>query len=104
MRKGRVLFYVIADLIAVTDGHKHIRQNQVRAHIRNFAHCGFAVADSYDVNALILQGESDHFLDVAVVVRNQDLGHRTSSDAPAHTRTAASWTGAASLSHWSIGR
>src|SRR5207244_10337720 len=25
------------------------------------------------------------FLDIAVVVRNQDLGHRTSSDAPTHT-------------------
>jgi len=43
------------------------------------ANRGFTVADGDDVDALILQGKPDHLLDIAVVVRNQNLGHRTSS-------------------------
>jgi len=62
--------------------HKHVRQNQVGANIRNLPDRGFTVTDSDDVDALILQGQPDHLLYVAVVVRNQNLGHRTSSRHP----------------------
>jgi hypothetical protein len=49
-------------------------------YIRNFPHGGLAVAHGNDFDALILQGKSHHLLDVAVVVRNQNLGHQTSSN------------------------
>jgi hypothetical protein len=44
-------------------------------HIGDFSHSGFAIADSNNVDALILQSQRHHLLDVAVVVRNQNLYH-----------------------------
>src|SRR5262249_51881501 len=84
--KGRVLLYVVADFIAVADRHENVRQDQVGPHIGNLAYRSFAISDGYNVNALILQGQAHHLLDVAVVIRNQDLGHRTSSEGT-HTNT-----------------
>src|SRR5271167_1638445 len=48
-------------------------------YVGNFSHCGFAVAHGHHVDALVFQRQAHHLLDVAVVVRHQDLGHRTSS-------------------------
>src|SRR5271167_2117756 len=48
-------------------------------YVGNFSYRGFAVAHGYHVDALVFQRQAHHLLDVAVVVRHQDLGHRTSS-------------------------
>src|SRR5271155_4117820 len=48
-------------------------------YVGNFSHRGFAVAHGHDVDALVFQRQAHHLLDVAVIVRHQDLGHRTSS-------------------------
>ncbi len=79
MRKRSIHFHVLANFIAIPHRHEYVRKHQVRANIRNLSHRRFAITNGNDVDALILQGEPHHLLDVAVVVRNQNLGHRTSS-------------------------
>src|SRR5215467_8405629 len=80
MRKSRVIFHVLANFIAVADGHKHVSQNQIWFYVGDFANRCFAIAHGNDVNALILQGKPDHLLDVAVVVRNKNFCHRRPSE------------------------
>src|SRR5580704_11719176 len=82
MGKVWVLLDVLANFVAIAYRHEHVGKHQVRLHVRQFPHCGFAIAHSDHVNSLVLQGQSHHLLDIAVVVRNQDLGHRTSSKHP----------------------
>jgi hypothetical protein len=82
MTKGSIVFDVLANLIPVSYGHKHVRQYQVWANIGNLPDRGFTVADGDDVDALIFQGKPDHLLYVAVVVRDQNLSHCTSSRHP----------------------
>src|SRR5271163_98966 len=48
-------------------------------YVGNFSHRGFAVAHGHHVDALVFQRQAHHLLDVAIIVRHQDLGHRTSS-------------------------
>ena len=102
MRQGRIIFHELADFIAVANRHENVSQNQIRLQIGNFANGGFAIAHGNDFNTLIFQGENYHLLNVAVVVRNQDLGHRTSSAAPTHTsRGLSGWSGLTRLlEHW----
>src|SRR4029077_13482891 len=50
----------------------------------NFSHSCFAIANGNDVDALIFQGQPHHLLDVAIVVRNQNSRHRTSSGVTLH--------------------
>src|SRR5258706_15529450 len=96
MRQRRIVFHILANFIAISHRHEHVRQHQIRPHIRNFAYGGLTVANGNHVYALILQGQTHHLLDVAVVVRNQNLGHRTSSG---DTTTAPHTT---SQLYWSI--
>src|SRR5260370_32947916 len=79
MRQGGSHTYVSANFISVPNRHEYLREHQVRAQIGDFTHGCFTVANRNDVDALILQSQPNHLLDVAVVVRNQNLGHRTSS-------------------------
>ncbi len=71
MRQGGIHLYVLANFISVPNRHEYIGEHQVRAQIGN--------SNRNDVDALILQSQPNHLLDVAVVVRNQNLRHRTSS-------------------------
>src|SRR5271154_3229080 len=83
MRQRRIRLHVLANFISVAHGHKHIGEHQVRPNIGDLAHGGFAVAHGHHFDTLISQGQPHHLLDVAVVVRNQNLGHRTpSGDTP----------------------
>ncbi len=52
---------------------------RVRVYLGDFSHRCFAVSDRHDLNAVVFQRKTHHLLDIAVVVRNQDLGHRTPS-------------------------
>src|SRR4030095_13955883 len=102
MRKGSSVFHKLANFIAVGNWHENCRQNEVGFHIGNLADGCLAVAHGHNFNSLILQGENYHLLDIAVVVRNQDLGHRTSSDAPTQTRRDRT-SAHCPLDYWSIG-
>src|SRR2546425_4380059 len=75
----RVRLDELADLVAVAHGHENIREHEVRPQIGNLPYGGFAIADGNNVDTLILQGRRNHLLDVAVVVSNQNPGHRTHS-------------------------
>src|SRR5258708_21473853 len=79
MGKRWMDFYVLENFITVPARHEYVRKRQVRANIGDLAQRCFAITHGNDVNALIFQGEPHHLLDVAVVIRNQNLGHRTSS-------------------------
>src|SRR6266478_1137562 len=95
MRQRRIVLHVLADFVAVPHRHEHVRQDQIGTYIGNFAYRGLAVSNSDHVYALILQGQTDHLLDVAVVVRNQNPGHRTSSEETAtapHTTAQLYWS------------
>src|SRR5579863_5455422 len=101
MRNRRIICYAFADFVAISNRHEHVCKHQVRLQIRNLADRGFAIAHRNDFDALILQGQPYHLLDVAIVVRNQDLGHRLSS--AAHTRPKSRRKGCGSLQeYWSI--
>src|SRR5882762_11896083 len=97
MCQRRVVLNVLANFVAISYRHEHVSQYQIGAYIRDFADRGLTVADGNHVYALILQGQTDHLLDVAVVVRNQNPGHRTSSGRrryrPTHDCTTV-------LEHW----
>ncbi len=80
MRQRRIRLHILANLITVPHRHEHVGEHQVGMQIGDFPHGGFTVANGNDVNALIFQGKPHHLLNVAVVVRNQNSGHRTSSD------------------------
>ena len=75
MRQSGIHFHKLADFIAVSHRHEHVGEHQVRPHIRDLSHRRFAVSNSDHVNALIFQCKTDHLLDVAVVVGNQNLRH-----------------------------
>src|SRR6266550_7601551 len=66
----------------------------------------FAISNGHYVNALIFQGKTDHLLDVAVVVRNENLRHYTASGdtSPAQATPAAPQPKKACPAwlHWSI--
>jgi hypothetical protein len=80
VRKRAIRFNVLANFVSISDRHEHIRQHQIRAYIRNLSHRRFAIAHGDDVDALIFQGKPHHLLDVAVIVRDQNPSHRTSSN------------------------
>ena len=79
MSQCRIFFHKLANFVAIPYRHKHIGEHQIRLHIGNFAHRGLAVAHGHNLDALVFQRQTHHLLNVAVVVRHQDLGHRTSS-------------------------
>ena len=45
VRKSRIALHILADLIAAAHGHENVGQDQIGGEIREFANCGFAVAD-----------------------------------------------------------
>src|ERR1051325_9610487 len=101
MRKRRIILHILANFIAVPNRHENVRENQIRLYIGNFANSGLAVANGNDVDPLILQGQSHHLLDVAVIVRNKNLRHRSSANL-----SAVPWANlpgdTVPLSYWSI--
>src|SRR5689334_14663000 len=95
MRQRRVLFHKLADFVAISHRHEYVSQHQIRPQIGNLAYRGLAIANGNHVYALVFQGQTHHLLDVAVVVRNQNPGHRTSSEDTAtapHTTAQLYWS------------
>src|SRR5258707_1059203 len=79
MRQRRIVFHKLANFVAISYRHEYVSQYQIRPQIGNLPYRGLAIANGNHVYALIFQGQTHHLLDVAVVVRNQNPGHRTSS-------------------------
>ena len=75
MRETGVFLNEFTDFIAVAHRHEHVRQHQIRVSVRNAPDRGFAVADRYNLDSALLKCEHHHFLNVCVVVRNQNPGH-----------------------------
>src|SRR5205814_850114 len=73
MRKRSIHLHVLANFIPVSHWHEYVGKHQVRTQIGDFPHGCFAVANGNDFDALIFQGQPHHLLDVAVIVRDQDL-------------------------------
>src|SRR5205085_9335152 len=79
MRQRGIHLHKLANFVAVSYRHEHIGEHQVRTHVRELSHGRFAIPNGDNVDALILQSQTDHLLDVAVVVRDQNLRHYTPS-------------------------
>ena len=75
MRQRRIHFHKLANFVAVSYRHEHVGEHQVRPHVGDLAHGRLAVSNRHNVNARVFQGKTDHLLDVAVVVRNQNFRH-----------------------------
>jgi hypothetical protein len=90
----------LANFVTTAYGHEDIGEHEVWAEFRYFPNRSIAIANRYDVDALIFEGQSNHLLDVAVIVGHEYAGHRmllflcdVSSD---HSRA---WTGGLKRPH-----
>lgn len=75
MRETGIFLDELADFVAVAHRHEDVGKDQIGVRVGQAAHCGLAVANSDDFHAAFLKREHDHFLDISVVVRNQNSGH-----------------------------
>ena len=79
MCERRIVLHKLANFVAISHRHEYVSKHQIRLQIGYLPYRGLTVANGNHVYALIFQGQTYHLLDVAVVVRNQNPGHRTSS-------------------------
>ena len=82
----RVVLHELTNFIAIPYRHEHIGQNQVRLHIRQPAHRHFTIPDGDNFHSMFRQRQRHHFLDIAVVVGDQNFRHEESPQlAPGRT-------------------
>jgi hypothetical protein len=75
MRVSRIFLDELADFVAIAHGHKHIREHKIGVYVGKAPDGGFAVAHSHYINSALFQRQHDHFLDIGIVVCNQNSGH-----------------------------
>src|SRR5260221_12920851 len=102
MRQRRIVLYVLANFVAVSHRHEYVSQHQVRPQVGNLAYRGLTVANGNHLYPVVFQGQTYHLLDIAVVVRNQNPGHRTSSGRYNHPHTTAQRIGAFGLTRVNV--